>query len=216
MKKIRTSFLLTAAIASLLMLSPFFAVGQDSPSLGDAARQARLQKKKDAQTKDPANKDPLGKDTASKDTASKDATRKDMQTSASPKKAAKVITNEEIPEHAGPAARPSVSEAAYHEAGDIEHSPVGTEGKAEALKSQITSMKNYIASLEGEIENLNNSIHFASGNCVANCVQWNERQIQKQQQVEQMKAQLEDQKKHLEDMQESARQQGFGSSVYDP
>jgi predicted RNase H-like nuclease (RuvC/YqgF family) len=133
-----------------------------------------------------------------------------------PKKAAKVITNEEIPEHAGPAARPSVSDAAYHEAAGIEHSSVGTEGKAEALKSQITSMKNYIASIEGEIENLNNSIHFASGNCVANCVQWNERQIQKQQQVEQMKAQLEDQKKHLEDMQESARQQGFGSSVYDP
>jgi hypothetical protein len=47
-------------------------------------------------------------------------------------------------------------------------------------------------------------------------VQWNERQQQKQQQVEVMKSQLEDQQKKLEDMQDSARQQGYGSSVYDP
>jgi hypothetical protein len=31
-----------------------------------------------------------------------------------------------------------------------------------------------------------------------------------------MKAQLEDQQKRLEDMQEAARQQGYGSAVYDP
>jgi len=31
-----------------------------------------------------------------------------------------------------------------------------------------------------------------------------------------MKSQLEDQQKKLEDMQDSARQQGYGSSVYDP
>ena len=31
-----------------------------------------------------------------------------------------------------------------------------------------------------------------------------------------MKSQLEDLKKRLEDMQEQARQQGYGSSVYDP
>ena len=31
-----------------------------------------------------------------------------------------------------------------------------------------------------------------------------------------MKAQLEEQQKHLEEMQDTARKQGFGSSVYDP
>jgi hypothetical protein len=46
-------------------------------------------------------------------------------------------------------------------------------------------------------------------------VQWNERQKEKQDQVESMKAQLEEQKKQLENMQESARKQGFGSSVYE-
>ena len=31
-----------------------------------------------------------------------------------------------------------------------------------------------------------------------------------------MQAQLEEQKKRLDEMQESARKQGYGSSVYDP
>jgi hypothetical protein len=47
-------------------------------------------------------------------------------------------------------------------------------------------------------------------------VGWNERQREKQQRAERMQAQLEDQKKRLDDMQESARKQGYGSSVYDP
>jgi predicted ribosome quality control (RQC) complex YloA/Tae2 family protein len=47
-------------------------------------------------------------------------------------------------------------------------------------------------------------------------VQWNERQKEKQQQVERLKSQLEDQQKRLEDMQEQARKQGYGTSVYDP
>jgi hypothetical protein len=63
---------------------------------------------------------------------------------------------------------------------------------------------------------LNDSIQYASGNCVSNCVQWNERQKQKQDQVESMKGQLEEQQKHLEELQDEARKQGYGSSVYDP
>jgi hypothetical protein len=47
-------------------------------------------------------------------------------------------------------------------------------------------------------------------------VQWNERQKEKQQEVERGQAQLAEQKKRLDDMQESARRQGYGSSVYDP
>jgi predicted ribosome quality control (RQC) complex YloA/Tae2 family protein len=73
-----------------------------------------------------------------------------------------------------------------------------------------------ISSLQNEIDKLNDSIHFAPGDFVPNRVQLNERQKQKLQQVEQLQAQLEDQKKRLEDMQEAARQQGYGSSVYDP
>ena len=70
--------------------------------------------------------------------------------------------------------------------------------------------------MESEIADLSESIRYAGANCVANCVEWNERQKQKQDQVESMKAQLEEQKKQLENMQDSARKQGFGSAVYDP
>jgi predicted double-glycine peptidase len=80
----------------------------------------------------------------------------------------------------------------------------------------IQGQKTAIASMQREIASLSESIHYAGGNCVANCVQWNERQQQKQQQLESMQAQLEQQQKRLEDLQEVARKKGFGSSVYDP
>ena len=87
---------------------------------------------------------------------------------------------------------------------------------AEQWKSQIQAQKNAIASLQSQLNVLNESIHYAGGNCVSGCVQWNERQKQKQEQAESMKAQLEEQQKRLEEMQDAARKQGFGSSVYDP
>jgi hypothetical protein len=175
-----------------------FAAGvysQDSPSLGDAARQARLQKQQQQ----------------------KDGQAKDPQSKASPgSKTAKVVTNDEIPAHIVPVAHHSGSgdEPDLHPG----NQPSSSAAKipAEQWKAQILSLKNSIAALRSDLDRLNDSIHFAPANCVANCVQWNERQQQKQQQVEVMKSQLEDQQKRLEDMQESARQQGYGSSIYDP
>jgi peptidoglycan hydrolase CwlO-like protein len=78
------------------------------------------------------------------------------------------------------------------------------------------AQKNQVASLQGQIDELSESIRFAPANCVANCVGWNERQREKQQRVERMQAQLEDMKKRLDETQEAARKQGYGSSVYDP
>ncbi len=78
------------------------------------------------------------------------------------------------------------------------------------------SQKAAVDSLKQQIEELSSSIHFAGANCVANCAQWNERQKEKQDQVESMKAQLDAQQKHLEEMQDAARKAGFGSSVYEP
>ena len=77
-------------------------------------------------------------------------------------------------------------------------------------------MKNNIASLKSNIDTLTASIQYAPGNCVSGCVQWNEHQKQKQDQIDAMKVQLEQAEQRLEEMQEAARKQGYGSSVYDP
>ncbi len=101
----------------------------------------------------------------------------------------------------------------------ISHSPSpsgGAKTSPEQWKSLILAQKNMVSSMQNDMERLNESIRFAPGNCVANCVQWNQRQREKQQEVERVQAQLEEQKQKLEDMQESARQLGYGSAVYDP
>jgi hypothetical protein len=200
---IRRVFVLLAASAFLCALTVY---GQDSQSLGDVARQTRQQKQKDAPTKDASPKD-----ASSKPAPGTEASAKDAQ----PAKAPRVITNDEIPSHVGPTATSPSGSQATGEPDDVPNSS-NRDARAEQLTSRIQAQKNAIAGLESEIASLSESIRYAGANCVANCVQWNERQKQKQDQVESMKVQLEEQKKQLETMQDSARKQGFGSSVYDP
>jgi len=127
-------------------------------------------------------------------------------------KAPKVITNEEIPERA--------EAASLHRTGAQENavqaSSNGPKISAEQWRSQIVTQKNQVASLQNQIDEINESIRFAPANCAANCVGWSERQREKQRHAERMQVQLEEQKKRLDDMQESARKQGYGSAVYDP
>jgi hypothetical protein len=158
--------------------------GQDSPSLGDLARQQRQQKEQ------------------SKTAPGKDA------------KAAKVITNEEIPERAASASAPAAGGQTNQKSTPA--SSNGGQQPAEQVKSKILAQKTQIATLQGQVDELNESIRFAPANCVEGCVGWNERQREKQQRAERMQAQLEEEKRRLEDLQDSARKQGYGSSVYDP
>ena len=201
----RRLFTFVAASAFLCAM----AHAQDTQSLGDIARQARLQKQqKEGQGKQPAAKPA----SANRDAQNKDA-EPSGQKSASQPTSARVITNEEIPEQTGS------TDAAPHSSNstaDPAANAGNKEAQGEQWKSRIQAQKSQIASLQQEITSLGNSIHYAGGNCVANCAQWNERQQQKQQQLESMKAQLEEQQHHLEEMQDTARKQGFGSSVYDP
>jgi hypothetical protein len=228
MRKLRQFLLVVLASAFVFALAAY---GQDdAPSLGDVARQSRLQKQqkdaqaKDAQSKDAQNKDAQSKDAPANDAQGKDAQSKDAQGNddkdatskdAPSRKTPHVITNDEIPEHVGPtrtfgsgSQNPVVTYA----------QPAYSEGKAPAdyWKSQIQAQKDAIANLKSNIDSLSASIQYAGGNCVSGCVQWNERQKQKQDQVDAMKLQLDQQQKRLEDMQEAARKQGYGSSVYDP
>ncbi len=165
-------------LAATISLAFGTAFTQDSPSLGDLARQQRQQK----------------------EAADKNG------------KPVKVITNEQIPEHPAAALR----QARAEESSSPHYNASADKASAERWKSQILSQKNQVANLQREIDDLNESIRFAPANCVENCVGWNERQREKQLRVERMQAQLDEQKKRLDEMQDSARRQGFGSSVYDP
>ncbi len=178
----RCGFILSLTVAVSLLAGPAHA--QDSPSLGDLARQQRQQKEQ------------------SKTAPGKDA------------KANKVITNEEIPDHTGPAPAPGVDGREHVSSMPASYS--GPKQSEEHWKSQIWGQKNQIASLQRQVDEINESIRFAPANCVANCVGWNERQREKQQRVERMQTQLEEEKRRLEEMQDAARKQGYGSSVYDP
>jgi hypothetical protein len=218
MRALRRNFL---AISACVFLCGLCASAQDSdaPSLGDAARQARLQKQqKGAQAKDGKPMAAPATDSQSKD-AEQAATGQNAdgkntagKTATAPK-TPHVITNDEIPEHAS-TGQPS----GYRNPSPSYSTPpsADSEGAAAQWKQTIQSQKNAVASMQSQINSLNDSIKFAPANCVSGCVQWNERQKQKQDQVESMKSQLEEMQKRLEDMQEACRQQGFGSSVYDP
>lgn len=125
-----------------------------------------------------------------------------------PSKTRHVITNEEIPEQAE---TPSANSHARDNSGNATVS----KRAPDYWKAQILRAKNSIALLQRNIDGLSNSIHFADAN-YENHVQWNERQREKQRQVDIMKSQLTDLQKRLEEVQEAARRQGYGSSVYDP
>jgi hypothetical protein len=130
-------------------------------------------------------------------------------------RARKVVTNDQIPEQAASTADGSGADQSPELA---PHHASSEPGKlsAERWKALIQAQKNVVSSLQKQIDRLNSSIHFVEANLYVNGPQYNQRQAQKQQQVERAHAQLEEQRKRLEDMQESARKQGYGSSVYEP
>jgi hypothetical protein len=197
------------------------AQAQDEPSLGDLARQTRQQKQqkdvpakntqpgsdqnKNAQTNDVPNKE--GRST---DPQSKSAPRKDAQLH----RASHIITDDELPQHPVAGVKTPASPTGK---GEFAPDPAfGGKMSPDAIRSQIQDQKSAISALQAQITELNDSIHFAGANCVANCVQWNESQQQKQRQVEDMRSELENAKQALDQMQDYARKMGFGSSVSDP
>ncbi|HEV2399467.1 MAG TPA: hypothetical protein VGS27_21165 [Candidatus Sulfotelmatobacter sp.] len=194
---------LFGAIVGSLMFS--IAHAQDTQSLGDIARQVRQQKQqKEAQGKKPAKT--LSSAASSHDS---DSDSRIGVTEAN----SHVVTNDQESDHASADASPTGSTSANSKSLSNQSD---NQSQGEQWKSQIQEQKSAIAALQHEIDELASSIQYAGANCVANCVQWNEHQQQKQQQLDTMKAQLEEQQHHLEEMQDAARKQGFGSAIYDP
>jgi chromosome segregation ATPase len=183
---VKHRFLCVISAGAFLLTAAAFAQDSDPPSLGDLARQQREQHAKTAQAKDG--------------------------------KTPKVLTNADLPAHSDDAEHSDDPAAQASNTGKAPL-PVPSDGLkqgSEQMRSEIQAQKSQIAELQRQIDEVNGSIRFAPGNCVRGCEKWNEHQQQKQEQVEQMQAQLVEQKRHLEETQESARKQGFGSSVYDP
>jgi hypothetical protein len=175
-----------------LLLAGFLLLGvaaSVSQSLGDVAREQRQKQQ------------------------AKDKDKKDKPSSH------KVITNEDIPEKGDSSA--SESEAPASGDGDEQFGGPAQSSSAvaqsgEQRKAAIQAQKDAIASMQNQLDKLNASIHFVEANRYTNGVQYNQAQLEKQKQAQQMQKQLDEQKKKLEDMQEAARKAGFGSAVYDP
>jgi hypothetical protein len=140
--------------------------------------------------------------------------KQSAQDSKDAKSKPKVITNEELPESPDDDADVSEGEPAPRNGSSSPASSITRSG--DQWKTAILAQKNQIAAMQANLDKFNASIHFVEANRYRNGVQWNERQIQKQDQAQQMQKQLDEAKKKLEDMQEAARKQGFGNSVYDP
>jgi hypothetical protein len=219
-------FSITLFILAGVLFFADHAEAQDEPSLGDVARQTRQQKqRKDVSAKDPQpagsqNENGQNTDAQSKGIPHKDSQRVDAQSKVAPSedaqlhRASHVITDDEIPEHPVAGLKTPASPTGH---GEFAPDPAfGGKMSPDAVRSQIQDQKNGISALQSHITELNDSIHFAGANCVANCAVWNDSQQKKQRQVEDMRSELENARQALEQMQDYARKMGFGSSIYDP
>jgi hypothetical protein len=131
-----------------------------------------------------------------------------------PKAAAKVVTNDEIPESPD-AASSSDDTGAASESSAPAASSAGQK-TAEQWKTEIEARKARIAALQSQVDKLNDSVHFVEANRYYNGVQYNQYQLKKQHEAQRLQKQLETEKKALGNAQESARKDGFGTAVYDP
>ncbi|HEY7095232.1 MAG TPA: hypothetical protein VH437_00790 [Terriglobales bacterium] len=95
--------------------------------------------------------------------------------------------------------------------------PAHKAGKsAEQWKKDIEAQQSVVASLQQQIDKLNASVHYVQANLYTNGAQYNQYQAKKQEEVSRLQTKLDSEKKKLADMQEAARKEGFGNSVYQP
>ena len=141
--------------------------------------------------------------------------QRQKQQAKDPKAAAKVVTNDEIPESTDASASSSDdTEAASESSAPAARS--AEKKTAEQWKAEIEARKAKIAALQSQVDKLNDSVHFVEANRYYNGVQYNQYQLKKQQEAHRLQKQLDTEKEALVDAQESARKDGFGTAVYDP
>jgi ElaB/YqjD/DUF883 family membrane-anchored ribosome-binding protein len=191
----RVLILLAAGVSACAMT----ASAQDSPPLGNVARQSRVEKQQQAQS--------ISTPAPASNSSSDGAT---LQSEAQPK-TSHVITDDDLPEHnASPAPAPAQPNRANRPL--VVHE---IKRPAEYWKAQALQLKNSIAQVQRHIDTLTDSLHAVLTNSTDEPV-WNYREKERQRQITDLQAQLNDLRRRLEDTQEAARRQGYGSSVYDP
>jgi hypothetical protein len=86
----------------------------------------------------------------------------------------------------------------------------------EEWKTKIKEQKDAINAIQERIDKLEASINYVQNNrnIYVNAPEYNAAQDRKQRQVQYLKSELAERKSGLKDLQEEARQQGFGSAVY--
>jgi predicted RNase H-like nuclease (RuvC/YqgF family) len=138
--------------------------------------------------------------------------QREKQQAKNSQAAPKVITNEDLGEPPDGSPKNASEETKQN---DHSSKPLGSK-TAEQWKAEIEAQKTAIANLRNRIDKVNSSVRFTQTAHSWNAVRHNERQEQKLDEVQQMQNQLAEEQKKLEQLQESARREGFGSSVYDP
>ena len=138
---------------------------------------------------------------------------------SAPAKTKKVYSNEDMGTKST-----SSTDAGEKKPAAEELKPTESSGDREAEKkmaagewrAKISEQKDAIASIQQRIEKLQASIHYVQNNrnVYVNGPEYNQAQDRKQREVEYLKSILEERKTTLQEMQEEARQQGFGSAVY--
>lgn len=128
----------------------------------------------------------------------------------------KVFTNEDVNSLHDPADDETPAPANSKEDTREARGRANASQSAEQWKSTIQREKNTIVSMQKQMDDLNASVHYVEANRYWGGVQYNERQAQKQEQVERMRGRIDQEKQRLEEMQEGARREGYGSAVYDP
>ena len=130
------------------------------------------------------------------------------------KPAKKIVTNDDIPE--SPESSPGSSNVAA--SGEAVQSPASASPvkSAQEWKRAILTQETRVDALQGQIEKLNESIHFVTASAYSHGAEYNQYQVKKQQEVKNLQKQLEEQQKKLNDMQEAARKEGLGDAVYEP
>jgi len=150
------------------------AAAQDTPSLGDLARQQRQQEQ------------------------------------ANPPK---VYTNADLPEHSAPSPPPAASSEEHAPA--MPATSAGPNQPHERMRAQIEARRSQLATIQARIDQMRESSRSAP-NCARGCVGWNQRQQERQEQIQRMQARVDEEKRRLDEMEARARQPGRGGSPFDP